>query len=87
MSESGVTMPWHSLRHTFGTEAAAQNVPLPVIKELMGHGDIKTTMRYVTVTTSQLFAGIAQAFGTERQTVGKTADRSPKKENAQEGNS
>jgi len=87
VSESGVTMPWHSLRHTFGTEAAAQNVPLPVIKELMGHGDIKTTMRYVTVTTSQLFAGIAQAFGTERQTVGKTADRSPKKENAQEVNS
>ena len=24
VSESGVTRPWHSLRHTFGTECAAR---------------------------------------------------------------
>jgi integrase len=46
VSESGVTMPWHSLRHTFGTECAARGVPVPVIKELMGHSSIATTMRY-----------------------------------------
>jgi hypothetical protein len=47
VSESGVAMPWHSLRHTFGTECAARGVPVPVIKELMGHSSIATTMRYV----------------------------------------
>lgn len=68
MSESGVTMPWHSLRHTFGTECAARGVRVPVIKELMGHASIATTMRYVTVTSGQLDAAIRQAFG---QQVGR----------------
>jgi integrase len=49
VSESGRTMPWHSLRHSFGSDCAARGVPLPTIKELMGHADIQTTMRYVTV--------------------------------------
>jgi len=39
------------------------SVPVPVIKELMGHASIATTMRYVTVTSGQLDAAIRQAFG------------------------
>jgi site-specific recombinase XerD len=62
-SETGVTMPWHSLRHSFGTELAGRGVPLPTIMELMGHGDIQTTMRYVTVTGAQMDAAIRLAFG------------------------
>ena len=61
--EMGATMPWHSLRHTFGTECAARGVPIPVIKKLMGHSSISTTMRYVTVTDEQCDAAIRQAFG------------------------
>lgn len=79
VSESGVTMPWHSLRHTFGTECAARGVPVPVIKELMGHSSIATTMRYVTVTSGQLDAAIRQAFG---QQVG---NRSAEKQNTEVG--
>lgn len=75
VSESGESMPWHSLRHTFGTECAARGVPLPTLKELMGHSDIATTMRYVTVTGRQLDAAIALAFGpTERQPVGNGSE-------------
>jgi integrase len=76
-SETGVTMPWHSLRHTFGTECAARGVPLPVIRDLMGHASIATTMRYVTVTGAQLNAAIATAFGSdgaERQQVGNESE-------------
>jgi integrase len=69
-SETGRTMPWHSLRHTFGTECAARGVPVPTIKELMGHSDIKTTMRYVTVTESQRDEAIELAFGVSGQPVG-----------------
>jgi hypothetical protein len=29
VSETGETMPWHSLRHSFGTECAVRGVPLP----------------------------------------------------------
>lgn len=62
VSETGKTMPWHSLRHTFGTECAARGVPVPEIQRLMGHADIKTTMRYVTVNQAQLDAAIVRAF-------------------------
>ena len=63
VAESGKTMPWHSLRHTFGTELAAQSVPIPTIGRLMGHADVATTMRYVTVTGGQMDEAIALVFG------------------------
>ena len=64
----------HSLRHTFGSVCAARGVPLPHLKELMGHASVSTTMRYVTVTGDQLDAAIQLAFGgappSERQLAG-----------------
>ena len=41
---------FHDLRHTVGTRLAEQLVPVNVIKELLAHSDIKTTMRYVHCT-------------------------------------
>ena len=78
-SDTGVTRPWHSLRHTFGTECAARGVPLPIIRELMGHSSVTTTMRYVTVTGAQLDAAILLAFG---QQVGNTPPQNPNDENS-----
>lgn len=40
---------FHGLRHTVGTRLARKNVPIPVIKKIMAHSDIKTTMMYVHV--------------------------------------
>ncbi len=37
---------WHVLRHTYASHLAMAGVPIPVIAELMGHGDIRVTMRY-----------------------------------------
>lgn len=37
---------WHKLRHTFASRLAEKGVALLTIKELMGHSDIRTTMRY-----------------------------------------
>ena len=37
---------FHDLRHTFGTAIAAR-VPLRMLQEWMGHGDLKTTMIYL----------------------------------------
>lgn len=37
---------WHKLRHTFASRLAEKGVPMVAIKELMGHSDIRTTMRY-----------------------------------------
>lgn len=40
----------YDLRHTFGSRSAMAGVDLPTLKELMGHADISTTMRYVHPT-------------------------------------
>jgi len=37
---------WHTLRHTFASRLAEKGVTMIAIKELLGHSDIKTTMRY-----------------------------------------
>ena len=37
----------HSLRHTFGTQAAANQVPLDVLQRVMGHASLQTTTIYV----------------------------------------
>jgi integrase len=39
--------PWHSLRHSFGTGLANAGVPVHLIKVLMGHKSIETTLRYM----------------------------------------
>jgi integrase len=40
----------YDLRHTFGSRSAMAGVDLPTLKELMGHSDVSTTMRYVHPT-------------------------------------
>ena len=39
-------MPFHSLRHTFGTRLGMVGTDLGTIQELMGHADLKMTKRY-----------------------------------------
>ncbi|MGB0971877.1 MAG: tyrosine-type recombinase/integrase [Mycobacterium sp.] len=36
----------HGLRHAFASSLAQKAVPLPVVKDLLGHSSIQTTMRY-----------------------------------------
>jgi integrase len=36
----------HDLRRSFGVRWATRNVPVAVLKELMRHADISTTMKY-----------------------------------------
>ncbi len=45
---------WHVLRHTFASHLAARNVPLPIIKDLLGHSTIAMTMRYAHLSQSSL---------------------------------
>lgn len=39
-------LTFHSLRHTFGPRLGMAGVDVKTIQELMGHRDIKMTMRY-----------------------------------------
>lgn len=65
-------MPLHCLRHTFGT-VMARKVQLPVLKELMGHEDIQTTMKYVDMNEKDKRDAIALVFG-ERAPAGNNDD-------------
>jgi len=49
---------WHVLRHTFATQLTLRGVPLTVVKELLGHSTIATTMRYSHVAPSSLRSAI-----------------------------
>ena len=44
----------HQLRHTFATEMLRLGVSLPALMLLLGHKDIRMTMRYVQVTQQDL---------------------------------
>ena len=37
---------FHDLRHTVATRLVEKNIDLVVVKEILGHADIQTTMRY-----------------------------------------
>ena len=41
---------WHTLRHTFASQLAQNGVSITFVRELLGHSDIRTTMRYSHLT-------------------------------------
>lgn len=45
---------FHDLRHTVGTRLAKRGVPINVIKEIMAHSSISTTMQYVHTASNQM---------------------------------
>ena len=49
---------WHVLRHTVATQLTLRGVPLTVVKEVLGHSTIATTMRYAHVAPSALRSAI-----------------------------
>jgi len=45
---------FHDLRHSFASNLASLGVPVMKIKELLGHSDLKTTLRYMHLAPDQL---------------------------------
>jgi site-specific recombinase XerD len=43
-------LTFHVSRHTFATISISLNIPLYVVKDMLGHQDIRTTQIYAKVT-------------------------------------
>jgi hypothetical protein len=44
---------WHVLRHSFASQLVMAGVPIPAVQKLLGHTDIRLTMRYAHLSPGQ----------------------------------
>ena len=49
---------FHELRHNFASQLVLRGTPIPVVSELMGHTDIKTTSIYLSVREDEKFKAV-----------------------------
>lgn len=51
----------HRLRHTYGADMARAGISIAVLKRLMGHSDVETTLRYINLSFEDVATQFQQA--------------------------
>ena len=55
-------LTFHEMRHTFASHLVMNGTDLPSIQALMGHADIKTTMRYSHLAPEHLHKAVHKLY-------------------------
>ena len=67
----------HDLRHTFASHAVMNGVPVPVVSRLLGHSDVRMTLRYAHLADREIESA-AERIGTAMARVMSGGQRRPR---------
>lgn len=68
--EAGIRrIGWHVLRHTFASQLVMVGINIKAVQELLGHSDIRTTMRYAHLAPTVLRDAVHALETNQRATI------------------
>ncbi|MDR5763137.1 site-specific integrase [Caballeronia sp. LZ035] len=62
----------HAMRHTFGTQSVANEVPIDVVQKVLGHASLQTTSIYVRAERIRMLEEVAGYYARSADFVGVT---------------